>query len=134
MLGFLINQGYITYKFRSQKINTQRSLECVGVPAHATPEGKLLASRGMFDVKRTLGAFEGNSFRSHRTLGQLRLRNVGDTLEVIVTRITKVSRPEAEENGHGAAVATLVLQVVCAVFGTHLGLKIEMSNSFFLTI
>ena len=38
-----------------------------------------------------------------------------------MTRITEMGRPEAEEHCHRAAIATLVLQVVCTVFGTHLG-------------
>ena len=66
MLGFLINQGYITYKFRSQKINTQRSLECVGVPADSTSEGKLLSSCRMLDVKRTLVALKRNSLEKKK--------------------------------------------------------------------
>ena len=97
----------------------------MGVPTDATPKGKLLSRGGMFYVKRTLRALERNSLGSHWALGQLLLGNVGDSLEVIVTRITEVSCPETEEDGHGAAVATLVLQVVGAVLGTHLGLKME---------
>ena len=60
---------------------------------------------------------------SHGALGQLRFGDVGDSLEVIMTRVTEMGRPEAEEDGHRAAIATLVLQVVRAVLGTHLGLK-----------
>ena len=33
----------------------------------------------------------------------------------------EVGGAEAEEDGDGAAVAALVLQVICAVLGTHLG-------------
>ena len=81
----------------------------MGVPTDATPKGKLLSRSGMLYVKRTLRALERNSLGSHWALGQLLLGNVGDSLEVIVTRITEVSCPETEEDGHGAAVATLVL-------------------------
>ena len=47
--------------------------------------------------------------------------NVGYTLKVIVASIAKVSCTKAEKDRHTATVATLVLQVVCTVFGTHLG-------------
>ena len=100
----------------------------MGVPTDATAKGKFFSSGGMLHVKRTLRALERNSLGSHWALGQLLLGNVGDSLEVIVTRITEVSCPETEEDGHGAAVATLVLQVVRAVLGTHLGLKMENVN------
>ena len=40
-----------------------------------------------------------------------------------MTRVAEMGRPEAEEDGHRAAIATLVLQIVRAVLGTHLGLK-----------
>ena len=74
----------------------------MGVPTDATPEGKLLSSGGMLHVKRTLRALERNSLGSHWTLGQLLLGNVGDSLKVIVTRITEVSRSETEEDSHGS--------------------------------
>ena len=45
------------------------------------------------------------------------------SLEVVVTGVAEVGRPEAEEDGHRAAVAALVLQVVRAVLRAHLGLK-----------
>ena len=47
--------------------------------------------------------------------------NVGYTLKVIVASIAKVSRTKAEKDGHTTTVATLVFQVVCTVFRTHLG-------------
>lgn len=46
--------------------------------------------------------------------------DVCHSLEVIVTGVTEVRRAEAEEDGHGAAVATFVLQEIRAVFGAHL--------------
>ena len=100
----------------------------MGVPTDATAKGKFFSSCGMLHVKRTLRALERNSLGSHWALGQLLLGNVGDSLEVIVTRITEMSCPETEEDGHRAAIATLVLQVVRAVLGTHLGLKMENVN------
>ena len=48
-----------------------------------------------------------------------------------MTRVTEMGCPEAEEHGHRAAIATLVLQVVRAVLGTHLGLKmINVSQKY----
>ena len=49
------------------------------------------------------------------------LGNVGDPLEVVMTRVTEVGRAETEEDGHRTAVAALVLEEVCAVLRTHLG-------------
>ena len=40
-----------------------------------------------------------------------------------LAHVAEVRSSEAEEDGDGAAVATLVLQVVGAVLGTHLGLR-----------
>ncbi len=51
---------------------------------------------------------------------QLVLRDVGDALEVVVTRVAEVRRAEAEEDGHAAAVATLVLEEVRPVLRAHL--------------
>lgn len=42
-------------------------------------------------------------------------------LELFMTWVTEVCCTEAEEHGHGAAVAALVLQEVSAMFGAHLG-------------
>ena len=53
-------------------------------------------------------------------MGQSILRNGGHSLELVVAEITKVGCPKTEENCHGATIATLVLQEVCSVFGTHL--------------
>ena len=39
-----------------------------------------------------------------------------------MTGVAEVGGAETEEDSHGAAVATLILQVVCTVFGAHLGL------------
>lgn len=51
---------------------------------------------------------------------QLRFGDVGHSLEVVMTSITEVGGAKTEEDGHRATVATLVLQEVCAVLGTHL--------------
>ena len=59
---------------------------------------------------------------SHRALRQLCLGNVCHALEVVMTGVAEVGGAETEEDSHGAAVATLILQVVCTVLGTHLGL------------
>ena len=62
-----------------------------------------------------------DTFGSHRTLRQFMFWNVGYTLKVIVASIAKVGRTKAEKDGHTTTVATLVFQVVCTVFRTHLG-------------
>ena len=51
---------------------------------------------------------------------QVRLADVGDSLEVVVALVTEMRGSEAEEDGYRAAVATLVLQEICAVLWTHL--------------
>lgn len=56
-----------------------------------------------------------------RTVGQEVLRQFGDVTEVLVARVAEVRRAEAEEHGHRAAVAALVLEVVGSVAGAHLG-------------
>jgi len=55
-----------------------------------------------------------------RTVGQFLLGDARHPLEVVVTSVAEVCRSEAEEDCHGAAVSTLVLQEVCPVLGTHL--------------
>ena len=55
-----------------------------------------------------------------RTVGQIGLGDVRNPLEVIVAGIAEVGCSEAEEDGHRTAVATLVLQEVCAMLGAHL--------------
>lgn len=71
-------------------------------------------------MERTLCAFQWLGSWSDGTLGELRLGRAGDPLEIVVAGIAEVGRAEAEVDGHRAAVATLVLQEVCSVFGTHL--------------
>lgn len=65
-------------------------------------------------------ALQGFCPGAHGTLGELGFRGAGDTLEVVVAGIAEVSGPKAEVDGHRAAVATLVLQEVGAMFGTYL--------------
>jgi len=45
----------------------------------------------------------------------------GNVPEILVARVAEMSCAEAEEDGHGAAVAALVLEVIRAVAGAHLG-------------
>ena len=56
----------------------------------------------------------------HWTLGQLRLHNAGQPLEVVMTGVAEVGGAETEIDSHRAAIATLVLKEVCSVLGTHL--------------
>ena len=96
------------------------SLESLRIAAYSTTESKFLAGQRVFDVQRALDPLQGLCTGPHGTLRQLRLGDAGDALEVIVARVAEVRCSEAEVDGYGAAVATLVLQEVSAVFGTHL--------------
>ena len=71
-------------------------------------------------MQRTLLPGQLDGLGADRTLRELGFGDVGDPLEVVVTGVAEVSRSEAEEDGDGAAVAALVLQVVSAVLGAHL--------------
>ena len=96
------------------------SLESLRIAAYSTTESKFLAGQRVFDVQRALDPLQGLCTGPHGTLRQLRLGDAGDALEVIVARVAEVRCSEAEVDGYRAAVATLVLQEVSAVFGTHL--------------
>lgn len=65
-------------------------------------------------------ALQGFCTGAHRALGELGFWDTGDTLEIIVARVAEVGCSEAEVDSHRAAVATLVLKEICAVFRTHL--------------
>ena len=92
-------------------------LESVGVPADSTAQSELLPSGGVLDMQGALLNIQRYSLAqnknnqngisqshgrfylgSHRALRELRLGNVGNSLEVIVTGVTEVSGAEAEEN------------------------------------
>lgn len=60
-------------------------------------------------------------YRTCGTRRQFAGQQVGDALEVVVARVAKVRRAEAEEHGHGTTVPALVFQQVGAVFRAHLG-------------
>lgn len=68
-----------------------------------------------FIAQQLLGLWPG------RALGQFVLGYICQTLEIIVTCVTKVCGAKAKEHGHGAAVATFVLEEIGAMFGAHLG-------------
>lgn len=53
-------------------------------------------------------------------MGQLLFGDTGHPLEVVVAGVAEVCGAEAEENSHGAAVPTFVLEEVCAMLGAHL--------------
>lgn len=90
------------------------------IPTNATAQSKLFASRGMHDVKRTFVAEQLRRFRAGWALRQLDLRDVGQSLEVIVASVTEMSRPEAEKHGHRTAIATFILKEVHSMFWAHL--------------
>jgi len=94
--------------------------EGVSVPANAAAEGKLFPSGRVADVQRALFACQLDGLRADGALRQFGLGHVGDPLEVVVAGVAEVSRAEAEEDGDGAAVAALVLEVVGAVLRAHL--------------
>ncbi len=50
-------------------------------------------------MEGALGTREGLGARAHWTHGELGLWYGGDTLEIIVTRVTEVSSPETEVHG-----------------------------------
>ena len=58
-----------------------------------------------------------------RTVWKFFLRNASHSLKIIMTSITKMCCSETEKDSYWAAVATLILQKVCAMFWTHLQRK-----------
>ena len=75
-------------------------LEGLSVSTHATSQGKLLSSCGVFHVQRALCPLQGLGPRSNWTLGQLGLGCACDTLEIVVAGVAEVGRAEAEVDGH----------------------------------
>ena len=71
-------------------------------------------------MQRTLCSFQWFGAGADRALGELGLGHAGEALEVVVARIAEVGRPKAEVDSDRAAVAALVLQEVCTMFGAHL--------------
>merc|ERR1712106_7404 len=113
-------------KFRSQTRHQNTApaqpLESVRIPTNTTTQSKLLSCRRVLHMQGTLVQVHGHSLGSNWTLGQLSFWNVGHALEIVVTGIAEVGGTETEEHGHRATVATLVLQIVRAMFWAHLGL------------
>ena len=71
-------------------------------------------------MQGTLRPLQGLGTGPHGTLGQLRLHNAGQTLEVVVAGVAEVGGAETEVDGNRATVAALVLQEICPVLGTNL--------------
>ena len=71
-------------------------------------------------MEGALGALQGLGTRPHWTLGELSLGYAGQTLKVIVARVTEVSGPKAEIDGHRATEPTFILEKVRPVFGADL--------------
>jgi len=78
-----------------------------------------LASRQLCHVARELISLRLPQLTPNWAMGKGVLGHVGHPLEIVVA---KVGVAEAEEDGHWAAVAALVLQVVCAGLETLLGI------------
>jgi len=92
----------------------------VSISANTTAKGKFFPCGWMIHMQGTLITRKLYSFRANRALGQLLFRDIGHPLKVVMTCVTKVGCAKAEENCHRAAVAALVLQIVCSMFRTHL--------------
>ena len=93
------------------------------IPANAASEGKLFSCRRVTHVQRALLPSKLDGLRADRTLRQFGLGHVRDPLEVVVAGVAEVSSAEAEEDGDGATVPTLVLQIVGPVLWAHLGAR-----------
>jgi hypothetical protein len=92
----------------------------VEISADTTAESKLLTCRRVIDVKWTFLSEELGRFWSSWTFRKFYLRNVGQTLKIIVASVAEVSCSETEENRDRATVATLVFKKIHPVFGAHL--------------
>jgi hypothetical protein len=95
----------------------------VEISADTTAESKLLTCRRVIDVKWTFLSEELGRFWSSWTFRKFYLRNVGQTLKIIVASVAEVSCSETEENRDRATVATLVFKKIHPMFGTHLKQK-----------
>ncbi len=74
----------------------------------------------MLDVQWALGPLKRLGTWTHGTLRKVALRHASQPLEVVVARVTEVGGAETVVDGHGAAVAALVLQEVSAMLWTDL--------------
>jgi len=93
----------------------------VSISTDTAPQRELLASGRVYDMEGTLVAIQLLTARTGRAFGEF--PEIRELLEVVVTGVAEVSAAEAEEDGHRATVAALVLQEVGAVFGTHLSAR-----------
>ena len=71
-------------------------------------------------MQGALCPLQGLGTRPHGTLGEIRLDEASQALEVVMARVAEVGGPKAEIDGHRTAVAALVLQKVGAMLGTNL--------------
>ena len=71
-------------------------------------------------MQGALRPLQGLGTGSYRTLGQLRLADAGEMLEVVMAWVAEVSGTKAEVHSHRATITTLVLQEIIAMLGTHL--------------
>lgn len=95
----------------------------MGIPADSAAQRELLSRCGMSHVQWTHVALQLSASGTRGAMGQHLLRSTHHSVDVIVAQLAEVGRPKAEEDGDGATVATLVLQIVHAVLGTHLSAR-----------
>lgn len=82
----------------------------------------------MIDMQWTFFANELLCFWSSRAFRQFVLRNIGQTLEIIVTGVTEMSRSKAKVNSHRTAETAFVLKIISSMLWAHL--KFGMKYSF----
>lgn len=104
-------------------------LESLCISANAAAQCEFFASWWMHYVQRTVFAEQLLCFRPGRTFGEFVFRYIGQSLEVVVARVTEMRRTEAEVNRHRAAEPALVFQVIGAVLRTHLRMRKIHFNS-----
>ena len=116
--GWLL-QGAACSPGRAERKLAPRS-KALGSPANAAAQGELLPRRWVVCSRKPQGALptELLASRARGTDRELLFRNLLH-LEIVMARFAEVGRPEAEPDGHGAAVPALELEVLLAVPGAH---------------
>ena len=98
------------------------------ISADCTSENKLLSSRRVIDLQRTLSTVQRYRGRASRTLGKSCC--VSQSSRIVVASVAEVGRPEAEEDGERAAVSAFVLHKLRSMMLTHLEIEIQDHINF----
>lgn len=77
-----------------------KTLKCVSIATNPAAQGKLLPGGRVNNVQRTLLPNQLLCLGTRRALWQFVLRNVSQPLEIVVARVTKMCRAEAEKDRH----------------------------------